>query len=71
MSERPTLESRIVELESLVTHIQYDLERMNEVILAQNRDIEALRKTVQRLSVRLDALLEEQQGDELAKLDEH
>jgi SlyX protein len=47
------LSERIVSLETLLTHLQHDVEQMHEVLLAQGRELDALRTTVERLERRL------------------
>lgn len=53
------MEQRIIELESLVTHMQHDLETFNQVILEQQAALADLAKTVSRLDKQLGDLPEE------------
>ena len=49
-------EPRIVELELLVTHLQRDLETLNQVLLDQRKELEELRNVVTRVDDRLARL---------------
>jgi SlyX protein len=48
-----SLNVRLIELESIVMHLQNDLVQMNNVILDQQRDIESLNRKVQQFENRL------------------
>ncbi len=45
---------RLIELESIVMHLQNDIEQMNNVILEQQREMESLNGRIQQLESRLD-----------------
>lgn len=47
-------EQRLVELESLVMHLQNDLEQMHQVILQQQKELEALRRQIEKLEGRVE-----------------
>lgn len=55
---------RITELEILLTHMQEDFQKLNAVVLDQQREIEALTKNLDRLDSKVDKL-----GDEPEKRD--
>ena len=44
---------RLIELESLVMHLQNDLEQMNNVILGQQQEMKSLHQRIQQLESRL------------------
>jgi SlyX protein len=44
----------LIDLESIVMHLQNDLEQMNNVILDQQREMESLNRKIQHLESRLD-----------------
>ena len=50
--------NRFIELESLVMHLQNDLEQMNNVILHQQREMESLNQRIQQLESRLEKTAE-------------
>jgi len=50
----PSRDDRIVHLETLVTHLQYDLEQLYSDVLEQQAEIRALRETLTRLERRVD-----------------
>ena len=45
---------RQVQLESLLAHLQHESEQMHEVMLAQQVEIDSLRRHLKRLEARLD-----------------
>jgi len=49
----PEFERRLVDLESLVMHLQHDVETLNGVILEQQKDLTLLRTIINRLDDRL------------------
>ena len=53
------LNDRLVHLESLLAHLQHESEQMHEVILAQQKEIDSLRRDVKRLEARFDRTAEE------------
>ena len=56
MVSSESLSSRVIELESLVTHLQRDLQQLSDVILGQQTAVESLKRAVQRLENHLDRL---------------
>lgn len=62
MTSAENPDTRVTELETLVTHLQHDLEQMSNVLLAQKSEIDALARSVEKLQRRLD-VLEEQPAD--------
>lgn len=54
---------RIVEVEMGLTHVQRDFESLNEVMLEQQKTIEALQRTVQRLESRLQSVTDPEVRD--------
>lgn len=61
MSMPKTTEQRLVDLELIVTHLQHDMEQLNGALIDQQKQLEALRRLFDRLSVRIDGL---EAGDE-------
>lgn len=59
MPSAEKLDARVTELETLVTHLQHDLEQLSSVMLTQKREIDALTRSVDKLERRL-VVLEEQ-----------
>ncbi len=55
----PTLANRVTELEILVMHMQADFQKINSVVLDQQREIDALTKSLDRLGSKVDKLGEE------------
>lgn len=53
------LSTRINELESLLAHLQYDLEKMSSVIIEQKKEIDDLKRQITRLDQRIDNALSE------------
>lgn len=49
------IEERLRNLESHITHLEYQLEQLNEVVAAQSRLVERLKKELQRQSSALEA----------------
>ena len=58
MSSSGPLRQRVVELESLLTHMQHDLESLNQVILDQQSEIGSLKEQIARLEDRLGQFTE-------------
>lgn len=53
MSSSDSLSARVVELESMLTHLQYDFEKLSDVLIDQQAQIERLLKVVDRLENRV------------------
>ena len=49
-------ESRLINLESAVSHLQHDLEQLNEAVLRQDQELTLLKQLAQRLESRLGEL---------------
>ncbi len=54
MSTESTADERILNLESVVAHLQHDLDQLNTVILQQQSEIDGLNETLTRLQSRLE-----------------
>lgn len=52
------MQSRIVELESLVAHVQHDFDQINSVVVEQQRQIDELKRLMGRLEGRVEELAE-------------
>jgi SlyX protein len=50
-----TSDERIIQLETLVMHLQYDVEQLNAALLAQHVELKELREALARLERRMDA----------------
>jgi SlyX protein len=50
---------RIIQLESIVSHLEHQLDQLNGVVRDQHAQIEQLEQTLQRFADRLEALTEE------------
>lgn len=55
MNEKRTLEDRVTQLESVVAHLQYDVEKLNEVLVEQQAALTAFKQQISELLVRLDS----------------
>jgi SlyX protein len=56
MTQSAPLADRVVELENLVTHLERDLDTLNEVLLSQQKQLDTLGKLVARLDDRVARL---------------
>ncbi len=56
-----TPEERLVALELLVTHLEHDLATLNSVLLEQQKEIESLKRLINRLDDRVTRLAEEEE----------
>jgi uncharacterized coiled-coil protein SlyX len=56
MSDNSPSAERLTAVESLLMHMQHELEHMNVALLAQLRDMDTLRKDVERLRGDLERL---------------
>lgn len=56
MSTPEQLSQRVVDLEILVTHLQHDLQTLNEVILDQQKQLDLFREVIGRLDDRMARL---------------
>jgi SlyX protein len=54
-------EERLVKLEFLVTHLEHELATMNSVVLEQQKQIDALKRTAARLDDRMARLAEDEE----------
>ncbi|MCH9656116.1 MAG: SlyX family protein [Planctomycetes bacterium] len=66
MSDKlPTQEellSRLKEVESILMHVQHEVEQLNDAILKRNSEVDRLNKTLKLLDSRLGVLEEEDEG---------
>lgn len=66
MSENlPTQEellSRLNEVESILMHVQHEVEQLNEAIIQRNTEVDHLRKSMKLLDSRLGVLEEGEEG---------
>jgi len=56
MPDTDSLVERLVQLESAVAHLQFDLEKMHEVLLAQQAENDTLKQTLERLRGRVERM---------------
>jgi uncharacterized coiled-coil protein SlyX len=56
MADAPSSNERLTAIESLLMHAQHELDQLNLAMLGQQRDLDALRKNVERLSGHLERL---------------
>ncbi|HAH44572.1 SlyX family protein [Gimesia sp.] len=56
------LVARLTQVESILMHLQHDVEQLNEAVLQQNTSVDSLSKTLKRLDSRLGALEAEDEG---------
>ena len=54
MSAAESLSDRILALETVVSHLQHDVEQLQAVILAQGGEIQSLREQVERFEGRFE-----------------
>lgn len=60
MTESDTsLAGRVVELESLITHLQFELQQMSSVVVGQAEELARLRGLIDRMEVRIGELTDE------------
>ncbi|WP_298869301.1 SlyX family protein [uncultured Gimesia sp.] len=66
MSDKlPTQEellSRLKEVESILMHVQHEVEQLNDAVLQRNTEVDVLSKTLKLLDSRLGVLEEEDEG---------
>lgn len=63
--ELPTqaeLLSRLNEVESILMHVQHEVEQLNSAILQRNTELDSLSRSMKQLDSRLGALEEEGEG---------
>jgi uncharacterized coiled-coil protein SlyX len=61
MGTQQTPEDRLVALEHLVTHLERDVGTLNAVLLEQRKEIESLKRMLNRLDDRVTRLAEEEE----------
>lgn len=61
-SPQEELSSRLTQVESVLMHLQHEVEQLNQAIIQQNTTVDALKKTMKSLDTRLGALEEEDEG---------
>lgn len=54
-----SLADRVVELESLITHLQFELQQMSSVVVSQEEELARLRGLIGRLEARIGELAHE------------
>ncbi|MBT4865097.1 MAG: SlyX family protein [Planctomycetaceae bacterium] len=65
-------DERLIALEMSVSHLQHEVEQMHEVMLAQQEEISALRRDLQRVNGKIDHLQEPSEpGDALDERPPH
>ena len=47
-------EERIVDLESVIAHLQHEVDQLNSVILSQQAEIDAVKQSLAKLESRVD-----------------
>ena len=62
MTTLPTLEARLENVESLLTHLQHDLEQLSQVVWRQQADLVGLKKELQRVDACMVTLAEPSEG---------
>ncbi len=65
--QQPTQEellSRLKEVESILMHVQHEVEQLNDAILQRNSEVDLLSKTLKLLDSRLGVLEEGDEGGE-------
>ncbi len=56
MSENSLSDERLTAIETLLMHMQHELEQLNSALLGQQRDTDALRKDLDRLRGHIERL---------------
>lgn len=56
MTDERTTEDRLTAIESLLTHLQHDLDQLHEAILGGRRDLDNLRSDLDRLRGHIEQL---------------
>ena len=59
-------EHRLEQVESLLTHLQHELDKMSGVLIAQTAELEALRRRCDKLQAGLDRLEDDPEPSDLA-----
>jgi SlyX protein len=54
MERIDSLSDRLVRVETTLMHLEHDFEQLHEVVLSQNRQVEDLRRSLERLQSLLD-----------------
>ncbi|MCA9041657.1 MAG: SlyX family protein [Planctomycetaceae bacterium] len=65
------LEQRIMELETLFTHLQHDVQQLNQVILEQQKQLDALHKKNEQLLQHIEELEKPEERDPLQERPPH
>ncbi len=52
----PTTDDRVVNVELLLMHVQYDFEQLSQVVFRQQAEIDALKTEVAKLTTRIVTL---------------
>jgi SlyX protein len=63
--EQPTQEevlSRLNQVESILMHVQHEVEQLNKAILQRNTELDVLNRSMKLLGSRLGTLEEEEEG---------
>jgi len=50
---------KLVHLESVIAHLQYEIEQLNEVVIDQNQRIDRLRSAQEKFEHRLESISED------------
>lgn len=61
MSTSDSHKDRLVELEAIITHLQYDFETLNKAVFEQRLEIDTLKQAVRRLEQQVTALPEDRE----------
>jgi SlyX protein len=56
MSTAQNNDERLTSLEMLITHLQHDLEQLDEAVVGYRKDLESLRKDLERLQGHVERL---------------
>jgi uncharacterized coiled-coil protein SlyX len=56
MTDERTILERMTAIESLLTHLQYDVDQLNAVVLGSRREIDSLRRDLDGLKGQLERL---------------
>lgn len=56
MTDSKSSEERLTAVETLLTHLQYDLEQFHQALLGQQRDLDALRRDLDKIRGHVERL---------------
>jgi len=59
VADSPEISQKLIDLESLIAHLQHEFEQLNSVVIEQNQRIDRLQSAQQKLEHQLQTLEED------------